>query len=387
VARVRRLLVLVGAIVLVDTMFFTALTPLLPHYVDELGLGKAGAGLLQAMYPLGALLAAIPGGMAAARFGVKPTVLIGLSLLALTTVAFGLADSVWALDVARFVQGISSAFSWTGALAWLVAASPPGRRGQLIGSAFGAAIAGALFGPVLGAIASFTGTAAAFGAVAGLAVILAIAAWRTPAATPDEPQPVRMLFHSLGVRHIQIPMWLCLLPALLFGNLSVLAPLRLSDLGWGAAAVGATYLVMAGFEAAWAPFLGRASDHFGRLRPLRAALLASTIVTLLLPWPQSAWLLALVIVSAGFAFGSFWTPAMSLITDEAEVAGLDYGYAFALVNIAWAPGQAGGAAIGGAVASATSDTVAYLGLSCLCLMTLLAISGYRKTAAPLAAER
>ncbi|MFL6021363.1 MAG: MFS transporter [Gaiellaceae bacterium] len=383
----RRLLVLVGAIVLVDTMFFTALTPLLPHYVDELGLGKAGAGLLQAMYPLGALLAAIPGGMAAARFGVKPTVLIGLSLLALTTVAFGLADSVWALDVARFVQGISSAFSWTGALAWLVAASPPGRRGQLIGSAFGAAIAGALFGPVLGAIASFTGTAAAFGAVAGLAVILAIAAWRTPAATPDEPQPVRMLFHSLGVRHIQIPMWLCLLPALLFGNLSVLAPLRLSDLGWGAAAVGATYLVMAGLEAAWAPILGRASDHFGRLPPLRAALLASTIVTLLLPWPHSAWLLALVIVSAGFAFGSFWTPAMSLITDEAEVAGLDYGYAFALVNIAWAPGQAGGAAIGGAVASATSDTVAYLGLSCLCLLTLVAISGYRRTAAPLAAER
>ncbi|MFL6039716.1 MAG: MFS transporter [Gaiellaceae bacterium] len=383
----RRLLVLVGAIVLVDTMFFTALTPLLPHYVDELGLGKAGAGLLQAMYPLGALLAAIPGGMAAARFGVKPTVLIGLSLLAVTTVAFGLADSVWALDVARFVQGISSAFSWTGALAWLVAASPPGRRGQLIGSAFGAAIAGALFGPVLGAIASFTGTAAAFGAVAGLAVILAIAAWRTPAATPDEPQPVRMLFHSLGVRHIQIPMWLCLLPALLFGNLSVLAPLRLSDLGWGAAAVGATYLVMAGLEAAWAPILGRASDHFGRLPPLRAALLASTIVTLLLPWPQSAWLLALVIVSAGFAFGSFWTPAMSLITDEAEVAGLDYGYAFALVNIAWAPGQAGGAAIGGAVASATSDTVAYLGLSCLCLLTLVAISGYRRTAVPLAAER
>jgi MFS family permease len=383
----RRLLFLVGAIVLVDTMFFTALTPLLPHYVDELGLGKGGAGLLQAMYPLGALLAAIPGGMAAARFGVKPTVLIGLSLLALTTAAFGLANSVWALDLARFVQGVSSAFSWTGALAWLVAASPPGRRGQLIGSAFGAAIAGALFGPVLGAIASFTGTGPAFAAVAGLAVLLAVAAWRTPAATPDAPQPVRMLFRSLGVRRIQIPMWLCLLPALLFGNLSVLAPLRLSDLGWGAAAVGATYLVMAAFEASWAPILGRASDHYGRLRPLRAALLASTVVTLLLPWPQSAWLLALVIVSAGFAFGSFWTPAMSMITDEAEVVGLDYGYAFALVNIAWAPGQAGGAAIGGAVASVTSDAVAYLGLSVLCFLTLLAIAGYRETAAPLAAER
>jgi MFS family permease len=367
----RRLLVLVGAIVLVDTMFFTALTPLLSHYVDKLDLGKGGAGLLQAMYPLGALLAAIPGGMAAARFGVKPTVLIGLSLLALTTTAFGLADSVWTLDLARFVQGVSSAFSWTGALAWLVAASPPGRRGQLIGSAFGAAIAGALFGPVLGAIASYTGTGPAFGAVAALALVLAAAAWRMPAAAPAEPQPVRMLFRSLLVRRIQVPMWLCLLPALLFGNLSVLAPLRLSDLGWSAAAIGATYLVMAAIEASWAPILGRAADRYGRLPPLRAALLASAVVTLILPWPHSPWLLAVVIVLAGFAFGSFWTPAMSMITDEAEAVGLDYGYAFALVNIAWAPGQAGGAALGGVVAAATSDAVPYLALAAVCITTLL----------------
>jgi MFS family permease len=383
----RRLLVLVGAIVLVDTMFFTALTPLLPHYVDKLDLGKGGAGVLQAMYPLGALLAAIPGGMAAARFGVKPTVLIGLTLLAATTTAFGLAESQWTLDLARFVQGVSSAFSWTGALAWLVAASPPGRRGQLIGSAFGAAIAGALFGPVLGAVASYTGTGPAFGAVAGLALVLAVAAWRTPAATPDEPQPVRMLFRSLLVRRIQIPMWLCLLPALLFGNLSVLAPLRLSDLGWSAAAVGGTYLVMAGIEASWAPILGRAADHFGRLPPLRAALFGSTIVSVLLPWPHGPWLLAVVIVCAGFAYGSFWTPAMSMITDESEAVGLDYGYAFALVNIAWAPGQAGGAAIGGAVASLTSDSVAYLGLALICLLTLLSMLRYGETASPLAAER
>jgi len=369
----RRLLFLVGAIVLVDTLFFTALTPLLSHYVDKLELGKAGAGLLQAMYPLGALVAAIPGGMAAARFGVKPTVLIGLSLLALTTAAFGLAGSVWTLDVARFMQGVSSAFSWTGSLAWLVAASPAGRRGQLIGSAFGAAIAGSLFGPVLGAVASYTGTGVAFGTVALLAVVLAIVASRMPAATPEEPQSVRMLFTALLERRIQIPMWLCLLPALLFGNLSVLAPLRLSDLGWSAAAIGGTYLVMAAIESGWAPILGRIADRYGRMPPLRAALLVSALVTLILPWPQTAWALACVMVVAGFAFGSFWTPAMSMITDESEAVGLDYGYAFALVNIAWAPGQALGSALGGAAASVTSDAVPYLALSALCVATLLSL--------------
>jgi predicted MFS family arabinose efflux permease len=383
----RRLLLLTGAIVLVDTAFFTALTPLLPHYVDKLELSKAGAGVLQAMYPAGALLAAIPGGMAAARFGVKRTVLTGLTLLAVTTTIFGVANDAWLLDLARFLQGVSSAFSWTGALSWLVAAAPPGRRGRLIGTAMGTAIVGALFGPVLGAVASYTGTGPAFGAVAALAVVLAVAAWRSPAATPETAQPLRMLFHGLRGRRIQIAMWLTALPALLFGNLSVLAPLRLSYLGWSAAAIGGTYLVMSGVEAAWAPILGRASDHFGRFPPLRAALLASAAVTLALPWPGNAWVLATVVVAAGFAFGSYWTPAMSMITDEAEAIGLDYGYAFALVNIAWAPGQAAGAAIGGAVASLTSDAVAYLGLSALCVLTLLATARSGETASPVAAER
>ena len=109
--------------------------------------------------------------------------------------------------------------------------------------------------------------------------------------------------------------------------------------------------------------LGRLSDRYGRMRPLRAALATSALVSILLPWPSNAWLLALLVVAGGFAFGSFWTPAMSMVTDAAEERGLDYGYAFALVNIAWAPGQAGGSAIGGALASLTSDTVPYFALA------------------------
>src|SRR3954464_7750517 len=121
----RKLLVLVGAIVFVDTMFFAALTPLLPHYVHQFGIGKTGWGLLQAAYPAGALVAALPSGIAAARLGVKPTVIIGLCSIAVTSTAVGFAETFWQLEVARFAQGLSSAFSWTGGLAWLVAAAPP----------------------------------------------------------------------------------------------------------------------------------------------------------------------------------------------------------------------------------------------------------------------
>jgi hypothetical protein len=64
---------------------------------------------------------------------------------------------------------------------------------------------------------------------------------------------------------------------------------------------------------------------------------------------------------------------MSGLSDAAEARGLNYGYAFALVNLAWAPGQATGAAAGGALAKATSDAVPYLCLSAVCALTLAAL--------------
>jgi MFS family permease len=367
---VRRILLLVGAIVLVDTLFFAALTPLLPHYADELGLGKAGAGLLAAAYPLGALCGSLPSGMVAARLGVKPTVLVGLSVVALTTALFGIAETAWQLDLARFCQGLASAFSWTGGLAWLVAASPATRRGALIGQAFAAAVVGALFGPVLGGIASLAGTGWTFGAVAAASLALAGWAAATPAARPTAPQPLHALFDAFGDRRVVLSVWFVVLPALLFGTLGVLGPLRLSELGFGALGIGAVWLVTGALEAANNVGVGRAADRYGPLTPIRIALVATVVTTLLLPWPDNPYVLALLIGLAGIAFGTFYTPGMTLLTHVAEERGLDYGYAFALVNLAWAPGQSTGAAIGGALAEATSDAVPYLALSGVALLTL-----------------
>ena len=49
----RKLLLLASAVVFVDTAFYAAITPLLPHYVDELGISKSAAGILSAAYPAG----------------------------------------------------------------------------------------------------------------------------------------------------------------------------------------------------------------------------------------------------------------------------------------------------------------------------------------------
>ena len=362
-----RLVLLLSAVVAVDTMFYTALGPLLPHFSSAYGLGKGGAGALAAAYAAGVLIASVPGGLAASRFGAKRAVLVGVAVTAVATLGFGLATDAWALGAARLAQGLGSAFSWAGALAWLVASAQPGRRGALIGTAMGAAVFGALLGPALGAVATVAGIRPTFIAVSGAGLVLCVLLALTPGARA-EPQRLSAL------RRVDAPLlaalWLVVLPALLFGVLTVLVPLKLHDLGWSGAAIGALFFVTAAIETAWNPVLGHLSDVRGRMFPLRFALLGSIAVSLALAVAGSSAVLAALVVAAGIAYGTFYTPGMALVSDGAERAGIAQGLAFGVMNLCWAAGAAIGPAAGGALAQAAGDVVPYVLLAGICLATL-----------------
>ncbi len=370
----RRLLVLVSATVLVESMFFAVLAPLLPHYMAEFGLSKAAAGALSGVYAAGGLAGAVPSGLVAVRVGVKPAVLAGLAVIVVTSVAFGLADTAWVLYAARFGQGVGSALAWTGGLAWLVAAAPAGRRGELIGIAMGAAVAGALLGPVLGGAASVVTPAVAFSVVAGAALVLLLWAWTTPAFAPEEePQQLRAVFGAFAQRDVVSGFWLISLAAMLLGIASVAAPLMLDDLGWGALGISAAFFISASVEAAMNPFLGRWSDRRGRLAPVRAGLFAAIGVSVLVPWIDLRWPALLLVIAAGIAYGVFWVPGTALMSDGADRAGLDQGFGFALLNVAWAPANVLGAALGGVLIQAAGDAGGYLFAAAICLLTLGAL--------------
>src|SRR4051794_40003961 len=263
----RRLLLVISAIVFVDTTFYAVVAPLLPSYADDLGLSKASAGVLLAAYPAGTLVAALPSGALAARVGAKRTLLAGLALLAASSVAFAVASGIVVLDVARFVQGVGGACSWAGGLAWLVEQADPGRRGEVIGTALGAAIGGALFGPVAGAVAAGLGTGPVFGAIAAVAVGLAVAAARLGGGGGSELRGAP-LGDALRAPRVRAGMWLVALPALGFGVLDVLVPLRLDELGAAQAAIAGAFLVAAAGEAFVSPVVGRVSDRRGRMVPI-----------------------------------------------------------------------------------------------------------------------
>jgi len=369
----RRLLAFVCVVVFVDTLFYAAITPILPDLSDRFGLSKTAAGVLAAAYPAGTFVGALPGGLMAARLGVRPTVLIGLGLLVASSICFAFGDSIVVLDAARFVQGIGGAASWAGALGWMIGAAPREQRGQYIGTALAAAVAGALFGPVLGAGAEALGQEPVFGGVAVLGVALMIWAIRMHAEQPEGDSRLRTLLGAFRDNRVGAGMWLTTLPGVLFGTMAVLGALRLDELGAGAAAIAAAFLVAAALEAIVSPLIGRLSDRRGRYVPSVIGVAGGGLVMLALPWPQEALVLGVVIVFAGPLIGMLYTPAMAMLSDGADAAGVAQGFAFALVNLAWATGQTAGAAGSARLADAAGDRVPYLVLAGVCALTLVGL--------------
>ncbi len=369
----RRLFPLVAAVILTETMFYSAITPLLPAYADDLGLSKASAGILSASYAAGTLLAAMPSGFLAARIGFRATMLAGLTLLGVSSVVFAFADSVVVLDLARFAEGLGGACAWTGALGWLLAAAPAERRGEMIGSALAAAIFGILLGPVIGSVATVTGPEVVFCAVAAVAAALAAWVYVTPGITPGGIPSVRAVVGAMLSAPVMFAFWLVVLPSVLSGAFDVLIPLRLDELGATGVGVGAAFFIAAGIEAFTAPAIGRVSDRRGRMTPVRLGLVACPIAALILPLPGTVVLLAVALVAVVLAMSLIWTPAMALLSDNAEAAGLDLAFASALVSFAWAGGQVvGGSAVVG-FAEATSDAAAYAAIAAAFALTLAAV--------------
>jgi MFS family permease len=374
----RRLFWLVAAVVLVDTMFFAAVAPLLPHYTDELDLSKTGAGVLTAAYPAGTFVGALPSGWLATRWGVKPTLLLGLSMLGLASLGFAFAGTVVVLDTARFIQGVGGACMWAAGMAWLMSAAPADRRGELIGAALSAAIVGVLLGPVLGGAATLLSPEAVFSSVTVVAAGLACWAWTMPGVEPEESPGIRAMLRALGRPAVLVGFWVFTLPALFSGVIEVLVPLRLDDLGVAGATIGLVFLLSAAVEAVVSPIAGRFSDRAGRMAPIRIGLAAAGVMAILLPIPRTAVLVGLAVVLSFVALASFWAPGMAMLSDAAEDAGLDLALAFAISNLAWALGHVFGAGAGGALADATTDSVPYAALAVLCAATLAGLTAGRR---------
>jgi predicted MFS family arabinose efflux permease len=154
-------------------------------------------------------------------------------------------------------------------------------------------------------------------------------------------------------------LYLLILPGLLLGVITVLAPLELSRLGWSAVAIAGVFFVSAVMDMVASPLVGRWSDRRGRVEPVWVALAMSGAAVLVLPWVDVTIVLAIVVALAAVSFGLFAVPGAAILSDATERVGLEMGLGVALMNLAWSPGDALGAATSGVLADVGGDALAY----------------------------
>jgi MFS family permease len=366
-----RAVVLIRVLLGFESVLYSVVTPVLPHYAHEFGASKPAIGILAAAYPAGMLPGSLLGGWIATRAGVRRTTVIGLFLFTVSIAGFGFGSDLGVLDGLRFVQGIACGCIWGGGLAWVIAIAPRERRGQVVGSVLASAIFGTLLGPMLGTLAVGVGTGVVFACVGGVSLALAI--W-----TLDHPEPPRaslgsgIPFQALARSPLLIlGFWLILLEACTIGAIGTLLPLRLSHFGASGVAIGITFVLASLMAALLTPAIGRLVDRRGIMLPLSAGLGMTALLLVLVPLPQAVVPLAvLTVMTLGGPLTASTMPAVSLMTDAVERLGAALAFASMMLNLAWALGETIGAPAAAGLSVATSDAVPLALLAAAMLMTL-----------------
>ena len=242
---------------------------------------------------------------------------------------------------------------WAGAISWVVITAPDDRRGVLLGTVISAAVVGELLGAPLGALASHIGTEYVFGAVSVVAIVLITIAAFTPQRGEVERQEPRESLRILCNSPVPQMAVLVAAPALVFGAITILAPLRFDELGAGATVIAIAFASGSAVEAVLGPLVGRYSDKAGRLAPFLIGLTVSIVAVLAIGLFETLAFIFGALVMAAVGAGLSFTPATTLLTESASENGMNQGFAAGISNVAWGGGQMVGSVGGGLLADIT----------------------------------
>ncbi len=318
------------------------------------------------------------------RWGRRPFLLVGLAGYAVSAVMLCLARSVLMLTVARFVQGIGQAFFWLAAYASVADVAREDRRGRGFGSMDEAMSRGALFGavPGLAAILAMQLTRlrweqawpAVFGlyAVASLAG-LAIGVRRVAETRVRQPGP-----HPAVRRPLSLQLAALMVIVLVTGASTnmvwpILVVFLQDHLGAGAIPLALAYLPAALVSSFLPSRLGRITDRWGRKPLMAAGLVIGAAASALMPHLQSIWPLAVLwaIDSAGYAASA---PAERAFV--ADIAGDSArGVSYGLYTFAYFLGAAVGPIAGGWLYDAVDHALPFYANSFILLLGAALVLG------------
>lgn len=288
------------------------LLPVLPLFAASLTESYGLIGLALAAEALGTLLADLPAGRWLGRLGHRRTMVLGISLVALSVLATAFVASVLQLLALRLLAGMGGALWNVSRHAYIAGMTKRARRGRAIALFGGSARAGAFLGPLLGGVvAGSFGLRIPFLLHGLLAAVALWLAWRhvegtvgaaTPFRSPSLLQVLaahRRVFLGAGVGH--------LLAQAIRGSRSVVIPLYGGEvLGLSVEAIGVIIGVAAAVDMALVIPAGLVMDRWGRKFAIVPSFVLQAIGMALVPLSGGfvALLLAASLIGLGNGLGA-----------------------------------------------------------------------------------
>jgi MFS family permease len=247
-------------------------------------------GLLSAMYFYSYAAFMIPAGVLIDGFGVRRVVAAGSAVMALGSLAMGLAASQGALMTGRFLVGAGATVTFIGCLKIAADWFPPSHFGTLSAVTATVGILGAIGGTApLAALVALTGWRGAFSIIAALTLVGAVACYAVvrdhppgaaaaTAAPPRLGDVLRGVVEVLGNRHTWPPFLAFFFFYAAIGNLMLWAVPFLHDIYGLATTKAAGYASLVAFALLFsAPLTGYLSDRVLRRRKLPYTVLSGCL--------------------------------------------------------------------------------------------------------------
>jgi MFS family permease len=135
---------------------FGLVSPAIPLFAREFGVGKAAAGAVVSAFALMRLAMAPFVGRLVNALGERVLLATGIGVVAVSSALAGLAQSYWQLLVLRGVGGLGSIMFSVSAASLLVRVTPDHLRARAQGVWAGSFLVGMVAGPAVGTVASFS---------------------------------------------------------------------------------------------------------------------------------------------------------------------------------------------------------------------------------------
>jgi len=330
--------------------------PFMQDFARPWGVLGGELGVLFAVYAV-TMLATLPfAGRLCDRIGAGHALRLGAGGLLLSLLLFATANNDVVLFVARAVQGAAAGMTWTSGLALLAAAFPAERRGRALGFAMAGMSLGSVVGPAVGGrLFDWGGPRMPFWIAAGwtLAEFSLLLVVRLPSG-PRVATTESSVSGGLSLRGYERIAGVVVVGAFLLCGLEPTLPSDLeARLGARPSIIGDLFALAALAYGIASPAVGWAVDRWGGRPVIAVGLAACAAILPLAANPRTWWGEAAALAGLGSALAFVLAPTLPEIAAACERNGANtFGAAYAIFNLAYAVGMAGGQMAGGWMAPA-----------------------------------